>query len=102
MMGFAIGANYVETHFDQRAKSDMQEMIVQLKMAFSSLVEESIWMDTETKINTLEKAAAMKEYIGFPDWINNRTTLDLAYKGVFRLIIIIIITKTKSTEKSFN
>ena len=36
----------------------------------------------ETKINALEKAAAMTEYIGYPDWIANRTTLDLAYQGV--------------------
>ena len=82
MMGFAIGAKYVETAFDPQAKTDMKEMILNLKMAFSSLVEESNWMDDETKINALEKAAAMTEYIGYPDWITNRTTLDLAYQGV--------------------
>lgn len=82
MMGFAIGAKYVETAFDPQAKTDMKDMILNLKMAFSSLVEESNWMDDETKINALEKAAAMTEYIGYPDWIANRTTLDLAYQGV--------------------
>nr|CAH0110462.1 unnamed protein product [Daphnia galeata] len=82
MMGFAIGAKYVETAFDPQAKTDMKEMILNLKMAFSSLVEESNWMDDETKINALEKAAAMTEYIGYPDWIANRTTLDLAYQGI--------------------
>jgi hypothetical protein len=82
LMGFAIGAKYVESAFDPQAKIDMKEMILNLKMAFSSLVEESDWMDEETKINALEKAAAMKEYIGYPDWITNRTTLELAYQGV--------------------
>lgn len=82
LMGFAIGAKYVETAFDPQAKVDMKEMILNLKMAFSSLVEESDWMDEETKINALEKAAAMKEYIGYPDWITNRTTLEMAYQGV--------------------
>lgn len=81
-MGFAIGAKYIESHFNKHAKSDMNEMILQLKTAFSSLVEESNWMDVETKINALEKATAMKAFIGYPDWISNRTTLDLAYKGV--------------------
>uniref|UniRef100_A0A0P6FKW5 Neutral endopeptidase n=1 Tax=Daphnia magna TaxID=35525 RepID=A0A0P6FKW5_9CRUS len=82
LMGFAIGAKYVEDSFDPQAKVDMQEMILNLKMAFSSLVEDSNWMDEETKINALEKAAAMKEYIGYPDWITNRTTLELAYHGI--------------------
>jgi membrane metallo-endopeptidase-like protein 1 len=82
LMGFAIGAKYVESAFDPQAKIDMKEMILNLKMAFSSLVEESDWMDEETKINALEKAAAMKEYIGYPDWITNKSTLELAYHGV--------------------
>ncbi|XP_046453383.1 neprilysin-like isoform X8 [Daphnia pulex] len=82
LMGFAIGAKYVESAFDPQAKIDMKEMILNLKMAFSSLVEESDWMDEETKINALEKAAAMKEYIGYPDWITNKTTLELAYQGI--------------------
>lgn len=82
MMGFAIGSKYIESNFDPRAKSNMQEMVVHLKLAFSALVEEADWMDRETKINALEKAAAMKEYIAYPDWINNRTTLDHAYRGV--------------------
>ena len=86
-MGFAIGSKYIESSFDHQAKSDMEEMIVQLKVAFSSLVEESDWMDKETKINALEKAAAMQAYIGYPDWISNRTTLEMAYQGVKRNVI---------------
>jgi predicted metalloendopeptidase len=57
-------------------------MIGHLKVAFSSLVEESDWMDEETKVRALEKARAMKEYVGYPDWILNRTTLESAYSGV--------------------
>ena len=85
MMGFAIGSKYIETNFHPKVKEDVEEMIVQLKMAFSSRVEESSWMDHETKINALEKAAAMKEFIAYPDWINNRTTLESAYRGVLSL-----------------
>lgn len=81
-MGFVIGSKFIEVTFDPVAKIEVQEMIRNLKMAFSSLVEESDWMDRETKINALEKAAEMKEYIGYPDWIANRTTLELAYRGV--------------------
>lgn len=82
IMGFAIGSKFIEATFDPLAKIEVQEMVRDLKVAFSSLVEESDWMDQETKINALEKAAQIKEYIGYPDWIANRTTLELAYAGV--------------------
>ncbi len=57
-------------------------MIVHLKSAFNLLVKESQWMDEETKIKALEKAAAMKEFVAYPDWIKNRTQLSNAYEGV--------------------
>lgn len=57
-------------------------MIGHLKEAFNSLVEKSQWMDRETKTRALEKAAAMKEFVAYPDWILNKTQLTLAYKGV--------------------
>lgn len=82
IMGFAIGSRFIEETFDSQAKIDVQEMIRHLKVAFSSLVEESDWIDQETKINALEKAAEIKEYVGYPDWIANKTTLELAYRGV--------------------
>lgn len=57
-------------------------MIVHLKSAFNLLVKESKWMDEETKIKALEKAAAMKEFVAYPDWIKNQTQLSNAYEGV--------------------
>lgn len=57
-------------------------MIGHLKEAFNSLVEKSQWMDPETKIRALEKAAAMKEFVAYPDWILNKTQLAQAYEGV--------------------
>ncbi len=82
VMGFAIGSRYIERAFDPVAKTDMDVMIGHLKIAFSSLVEELDWMDPETKVRALEKAAAMREFIGYPDWIANKTIVDLAYQGV--------------------
>ncbi|XP_057375648.1 membrane metallo-endopeptidase-like 1 isoform X2 [Daphnia carinata] len=82
VMGLAISAKYVEKSFDPQTKIDMKEMIHNLKRALGSLVQDSNWMDEETKINVIEKAAAMKEFIGYPDWMTNRTALDLAYQGI--------------------
>ena len=85
VMGFAIGSRYIkliENVFDPAAKKEVAVMIGHLKIAFSSLVEELDWMDQETKVRALEKAAAMREYIGYPDWITNETLVDHAYQGV--------------------
>ena len=57
-------------------------MIGHLKSAFNDLVKESQWMDADTKVRALEKAAAMKEFIAYPDWIRNKTALTAYYKGV--------------------
>lgn len=88
MMGFAIGSKFIENNFDPLAKSEVEEMVLDLKVAFSSLIEESDWMDQETKINALEKANEMKAHVGYPNWIANRTTLELAYKGVYKTRLI--------------
>lgn len=82
LMGFAVGSRYIEKAFDHHAKADMEEMIRNLKIAFSSLVEEAHWMDQETKIKALEKARSINDFIGYPDWIANKTSLDQAYRGV--------------------
>ena len=57
-------------------------MIANLQTAFSSLVEESDWMDAETKILAMEKATAMKQFLAYPDWVRNKTALEMAYSGV--------------------
>ena len=57
-------------------------MIQNIQTAFSSLVDESDWMDDETKILAREKAAAMKQFLAYPDWVRNKTALEMAYDGV--------------------
>lgn len=57
-------------------------MISHLKDAFNELVKKSQWMDEETKTRALEKAASMKEFVAYPDWIRNKTELTKFYYGV--------------------
>lgn len=81
-LGFAVGSLYIERAFDEQARKEAVEMIGHIKTAFSSLVQESHWMDQETKIRALEKAAAMKDFVAYPDWILNKTRLSQIYEGV--------------------
>ena len=59
-----------------------EEMIRHLKVAFSSLVDEADWMDDQTKIQAREKAAAMKQFLAYPDWVRSKQMLDSIYQQV--------------------
>jgi predicted metalloendopeptidase len=60
-------------------------MLADIQWAFSSLVSSVDWMDEDTKIVTLEKAAAMRHFVGFPEWLLDRDELETYYEGVSEL-----------------
>jgi hypothetical protein len=39
-------------------------------------------MDADTKIATLDKAAAVKQFVGFPEWLLDKDELQGYYEGV--------------------
>ena len=45
------------------------EMIHNIRQAFNDLLVENEWMDMETRAVAREKANAIKERIGYPDYI---------------------------------
>jgi len=63
-------------------------MIDDLRQAFISMIDEATWMDEATKMAAREKAAAMKQFLAYPDWIKNSTALDYHYQEVFAHQII--------------
>lgn len=60
----------------------MREMLSDITAAFGDLVLALPWMDSVTKHATLDKAAAIKAYIGYPDWLLQAGELDRFYDGV--------------------
>jgi predicted metalloendopeptidase len=57
-------------------------MVNDIRAAFTEIVMELDWMDTETKERTLEKAHAMRPFIGFPGWLLTPGELEKYYEGV--------------------
>ena len=57
-------------------------MLADIQWAFSSLVRSVDWMDADTKIATLDKAAAVKQFVGFPEWLLDKNELQQYYEGV--------------------
>lgn len=57
-------------------------MLSHITAAFGDLVLALRWMDHETKHATLDKAAGIKAFIGYPDWLLEAGELDRFYEGV--------------------
>ncbi|CAG2166895.1 unnamed protein product [Oppiella nova] len=52
---FAVGRVYVDKHFPEEAKRDMDVLIDALNKAFTELLDENEWMEKETKDKAKEK-----------------------------------------------
>lgn len=57
-------------------------MINDIKNAFIQHVQGITWMDKATRQVTLEKAAEMLSFVGYPDWLFKDGVLDRKYQGV--------------------
>lgn len=64
---------------DMAMKRDVEDMWVYIVPAFIDSIEQSIWMDTQTKHSIIEKVKAMKIQIGYPDWILDENELQKYY-----------------------
>lgn len=50
-----------------------------MKASFKKVLETNTWLDQETKALALEKLAATKENVGYPDWVLSNSDLDNYY-----------------------
>lgn len=82
IIGFALGAMFVREVFDGDSKPLAQNMIKEVKDAFKNNLPMLKWMDKETRELAKEKADAITDMIGFPDFITDPKKLDEKYKGL--------------------
>jgi hypothetical protein len=57
-------------------------MIQNIRVAFNEILDENEWMDEDTKKVAKEKANAMNERIGYPDFLTNAMELSKEYHQV--------------------
>lgn len=81
-IGFAVGAMYVREKFHGQSKPDAEFMINKVREAFIANFKNLEWMDEETRRLAEEKAYAITDMIGFPDYILNATQLDEKYQSL--------------------
>ncbi|CAF0749316.1 unnamed protein product [Rotaria sp. Silwood1] len=80
-MGFAVSKLYIKKYFDDNARNQSFEMIGNIRKAFINMLEQTTWMDETSKNRAIEKAKAIDEKIGYPDYLasDNVTQLETEY-----------------------
>ncbi|XP_015172376.1 PREDICTED: endothelin-converting enzyme 1 isoform X2 [Polistes dominula] len=81
-MGFAVGAMFVREVFHGKSKPMAEQMIDEIRRAFTKNLKNLQWMDAETRKAAEEKANAITDMIGFPDFILNPSDLDERYRDL--------------------
>ncbi|CAF2933114.1 unnamed protein product [Rotaria sp. Silwood2] len=80
-MGFAVSKVYIKKYFDYNARNQSLEMIRNIRKAWIDMLNQSTWMDDMSKSKAIEKAEAIDEKIGYPDYLasDNVTQLETEY-----------------------
>lgn len=66
-IGFAIGKLYVEEYFEAESKQHVEEMVENLRSAFSQRIAQLEWMSDSTKAKAQAKLKAFTYKIGYPE-----------------------------------
>jgi len=81
-LGEILGKLYKEVNFKDEVKHEVEDMIINIREAFKDNVKTLTWMDEKTKRRVEEKAAAMKDQVGYPAYIYNETRFRKKYKNL--------------------
>lgn len=82
-LGEAVGQVYVERHFSADAKRQMAALVENLRKAYAQRIRALPWMTEETKLVALEKLAAFRPKIGYPDRWRDYTGLEVVPMDAF-------------------
>jgi putative endopeptidase len=66
-LGEAVGRIYVAKHFSPDAKAKMDALVENLRKAYAQHIQSEPWMTPETRKVALEKLAAFRPKIGYPN-----------------------------------
>jgi len=81
-IGFALGAMFVRDAFKGVSKKKAEKMIESIRSSFKRNLPRLAWMNDRTRQAAIDKANAVVDMIGFPQYIMNTTALDQRYEGL--------------------
>jgi putative endopeptidase len=82
-LGEAIGKLYVQQYFPPVARQKMLALVENLRAAYSIRIQQLPWMSADTKRVALEKLAAFRPKIGYPDQWRDYSALQVRAGDAF-------------------
>jgi predicted metalloendopeptidase len=82
VFGMAIGVKYVEAVFDHDAKSVVESLVEDLLVSFKEMVREAEWMEDVTKDEAVAKADAIRSFMAYPEWLEDKDAVEKYYEGL--------------------
>uniref|UniRef100_A0A2C9LW01 Endothelin-converting enzyme 1 n=1 Tax=Biomphalaria glabrata TaxID=6526 RepID=A0A2C9LW01_BIOGL len=88
VLGYALGALFVKETFSGESKAKAKKMIEDVRRAFIANLPKLDWMDPVTMQAAIDKANAVIDMIGYPDYIMDEVKLDKKYESVSSSIFL--------------
>ncbi|MDG2249641.1 MAG: M13 family metallopeptidase [Gammaproteobacteria bacterium] len=82
-LGEAVGQVYVERHFPESAKQQMEELVENLRAAVAQSIDEIDWMGAETKQEALKKLESFHPKIAYPDVWKDLSSIEISRDSLF-------------------
>ena len=79
---YAVSSMYARFIFNANSKVQVLDMTHYLRRAFAKILDESEWMDDETKNEARKKLSNMKQFIAYPDEVLIKEKVDGFYAGL--------------------
>ncbi|WP_026353764.1 M13 family metallopeptidase [Woodsholea maritima] len=83
VLGHAVGQIYVQRHFPESSKEQMDGLVQNLITAFEGRLENLSWMDDETRERALHKLSTFEPRIGYPEIWDDYTGLEISADNYF-------------------
>lgn len=82
VLGFAVAAMFVRSNNSTRPKPLAEKIISEVREAFKNNLQTLDWMDVDTRKAAIQKADAISDMIGYPDYILKAKQLDEKYANL--------------------
>jgi endothelin-converting enzyme/putative endopeptidase len=83
LLGDAVGQLYAQRYFPPEAKTEAQEMVANIILAFRKRIESLTWMDPKTKAEAQAKLTTLYVGIGYPETWRDYSAYDVKADDVF-------------------
>ncbi|UYH56126.1 M13 family metallopeptidase [Qipengyuania sp. SS22] len=82
-LGELVGEAYVDEYFPKIAKTRMDELVRNLKLAMGDRIGENDWMSPETKDAALDKLERMDVMVGYPEKFRDYSQLPMSADDLY-------------------